>query len=274
MLLVALHGHVSSLAPPNLVLFFLDDHGWGDLGANHPTTLETPHMDKLAAGGLRFTDFHVGYSVCTPSRAALLTGRLCPRTDVCSNFGPTSTHGMALTERLMPEVLSGYDSHMIGKWHLGHNAPYHPTYRGFKTWYGLPYSGDMGCLDATPQGCEPGFNRSQGQPACPALCAPDDAPVRTDLYGTATPLYDSSSRNCSGHSCNADIAEQPFDPLSLNGKYARRATQIVAQHCGTCKAPPFFLYMAFAHTHTPLAYAAAFENASSRPFGQVRAPRR
>ena len=127
----------------------------------------------------------------------------------------------------------------------------------------------MGCLDATPQGCEPSFNRSTGQPACPALCGPDDAPLRTDLYGTAIPLYDSSARNCSGRACNADIVEQPFDPLSLNGKYAARATQIVAAHCGTCKAPPFFLYMAFAHTHTPLGYDAKFDNASARTFGQV-----
>ena len=68
------------------------------LGSWHDVKSETPHMDALAASGIRFSDFHVGFSVCTPSRAALLTGRLCPRTGVCNNFGPYSRHGMALTE--------------------------------------------------------------------------------------------------------------------------------------------------------------------------------
>jgi hypothetical protein len=105
-------------AKPNFLLLFLDDHGWGDMGANVNTTTETPNMDRLAHSGIRFLDFHVGFSVCTPSRAALLTARLCPRTGVCKNFNPTSRYGMALTERTIADVLNsgGYESHMIGKW--------------------------------------------------------------------------------------------------------------------------------------------------------------
>ena len=121
-------------AKPNFLVLFLDDNGYGDLGANaeavppaqmpaypvgswHDVKSETPHMDALAASGIRFSDFHVGFSVCTPSRAALLTGRLCPRTGVCNNFGPYSRHGMALTERTMADILGehGYEPHMIGK---------------------------------------------------------------------------------------------------------------------------------------------------------------
>ena len=120
--------------PINFLVLFLDDHGWGDLGANaadvpaaqmpgfpvgswHDVKSETPHMDALAASGIRFTDFHAGFSVCTPSRAALLTGRLCPRTGVCANFGPYSRHGMPTTERTMADILGahGYEPHMIGK---------------------------------------------------------------------------------------------------------------------------------------------------------------
>jgi arylsulfatase G len=99
-----------------------------------------------------------------------------------------------------------------GKWHLGHGFGYSPTFRGFQTWYGLPYSGDMGCIDATPQGCKPSYDRTKGQPACPALCPVDAAaPIAGDV---AIPLYDSSGLNCSGHaSCNADIVMQPFDPV-------------------------------------------------------------
>ena len=124
---------------PNFLILFLDDHGWGDMGANARSvdpaqlpafpigpwkdaegryTPETPHMDALAESGIRFADFHVGFSVCTPSRAALLTGRLCPRTGVCSNFGPYSAHGMAEGERTVADILgsAGYETHMIGKW--------------------------------------------------------------------------------------------------------------------------------------------------------------
>ena len=121
---------------PNFLVLFLDDHGWGDLGANadsipagqmppfpvgpwHDVKAETPHMDALAASGIRFTDFHVGFSVCAPSRAALLTGRLCTRTGVCKNFSPYSRYGLASTERTMADILgaaAGYDAHMIGKW--------------------------------------------------------------------------------------------------------------------------------------------------------------
>ena len=102
---------------PNFLVLFLDDHGWGDVGANWNETTETPRMDQLAAEGVRFTDFHASYSVCTASRGALLTGRLAPRTGVASNFGPYSTHGMALQERTIANELNdlGYESHMIGK---------------------------------------------------------------------------------------------------------------------------------------------------------------
>ena len=305
-------GTAARAAKPNFLVLFLDDNGYGDLGANansvpaeqmppypvgswkDPTTgkytPETPHMDALAASGIRFSDFHVGFSVCTPSRAALLTGRLCVRTGVCNNFGPYSRHGMALTERTMADILGehGYEPHMIGKWHLGHNNGYHPTYRGFKTYLGLPYSGDMGCLDSTPQACKPSYSRTVGQPACPALCPPDSADARGSGSGfiagavdefydagdffsnqpVAIPLFDSSGPRCSGHvNCSQDISQQPFDPFALNHRYAVRASEIFSRFKagGPDAGKPFLLYVAFAHTHTPLAYQAKYDNASTRP---------
>lgn len=206
--------------PRGIVLFFLDDHGYGDWNVT-----ETPHLNSLAAGGLTLTDFHAAFSVCTPSRAGLMTGRLAPRTGVGKNFGEASIHGLALSEVILPQVLGtvNFKSHMIGKWHLGHADPHQPTSRGFSSFFGLPYSGDMGCIDATPQGCAPDWDRSTGQPACPALCG--------ETRMTAVPLYDSSSRNCSGKaSCNDDIVEQPFDPLSLSKRYAERAETIIRKH--------------------------------------------
>lgn len=261
-------------APPNFVILFLDDHGWGDVGANWNSTKETPNLDRIASKGLRFTDWHAGYSVCTPSRAALLSGRLAPRTGVWSNFGQTSTHGMAVGELLLPQLLeSTHDSHMVGKWHLGHNAPYHPTFRGFQTYTGLPYSGDMGCIDSTPQGCKPSYDRSKKQPACPPLCPPDNS---TDLSHTAIPLYDTRAPRCEGmEDCAETISMQPFDPSTLNAHYVSAASRIIDTHAarvrahqerGTDAPKSLLLYVAFAHTHTPLAYdEKRFGNASSRP---------
>ena len=193
---------------------------------------------------------------------------------------------MADGEVTMPDLLKkkGYDTHMIGKvpnsswlllliaellvvqqWHLGHNEPYSPTFRGFDTYYGLPFSGDMGCIDSTPQGCKPEYNRSISQPACPALCAPESSTNPAATVGI--PLYDSAGQNCTHHtSCNEDIVTQPFNPMSLNTQYASRAKSIFSQYSSSANPNPFLLYMAFAHTHTPLGYdEARFGNASPRP---------
>ena len=109
---------------PNIVLFLADDMGWGDLGANVPgLPSDTPHLDRLLAsaaggggGGVLLRDFHAGSSVCSPARAALLTGRLGPRTGMAFNFGQRSAHGLAQSEALLPELLraAGYATYMVG----------------------------------------------------------------------------------------------------------------------------------------------------------------
>lgn len=266
--------HAAALRP-NIVLLFLDDAGWGDFGCNvgNDTVRETPNIDALARGGMRFSDFHAAASVCTPSRAGLLTGRYPARAGIVGNFGPDSWHGMATDEVTVADVLrgAGYDTRMLGKHHLGFTSGYSPTYRGFRTWCGLPYSGDMGCLDATPQSCHASYNRSVGQPACPALCPADGAPVGDEV---AIPLYNSTAFNCSGHaSCDADIIQQPFNPFELNGVYVAEARRIIAEAAAAARsaaatgapAEPLFLHVAFAHTHTPLAYSERFANSSTRP---------
>lgn len=133
----------------------------------------------------------------------------------------------------------------------------------------------MGCIDTTPQGCRSWYNRGIGQPSCPALCPDDDndddaacdvggSSARSSL--TAIPLFDSTSPNCSGHfSCNDDIVSQPFDPFSLNARYTTRATSIIHDHAEIGGDNPFFLYMAYSHMHTPMAYSAKFEGISTRP---------
>ena len=129
---------------PNVVVIFTDDMGYGDLECYGNPNIATPNINQLAREGVRFTSFYAAASVCSPSRAALLTGRY-PIRNVPSNFGPTSTDGLPLEEVTLASILksNGYNTYAVGKWHLGHENAYLPTNRGFDAFYGLPYSNDM-----------------------------------------------------------------------------------------------------------------------------------
>jgi arylsulfatase A len=130
---------------PNIVLIFADDLGYGDLGCYGHPNIKTPHLDQMAKEGIRFTSFYAAASVCTPSRAGLLTGRY-PIRSLPNNIGPESDHGLPLSEITLADILrqQGYRTMVIGKWHLGHATPeLMPTSRGFDSFYGLLYSNDM-----------------------------------------------------------------------------------------------------------------------------------
>jgi len=130
---------------PNIVIFFADDMGYGDLGCFGSPNIRTPHIDKLANEGIKLTSFYVAGPVCTPSRAGLMSGRY-PIHTLPGNLGPNSKNGFPAEELIIPEVLkgAGYKSMAIGKWHLGYaKKELLPTARGFDHFYGLPYSNDM-----------------------------------------------------------------------------------------------------------------------------------
>ncbi len=129
---------------PNLVFILCDDLGYGDL-ACYGSKLRTPNLDRLASEGVRFTNFNAADPVCSPSRAALLTGRYPTRVGVPNVFFPTDTGGLKLDEVTMANMLKnrGYKTMCIGKWHLGRPTPYLPTNRGFDEYFGIPYSNDM-----------------------------------------------------------------------------------------------------------------------------------
>jgi arylsulfatase len=130
--------------PPNVVMIYADDLGYGDL-ACYGSRLSTPHLDRMAAEGARFTQFYSANPVCSPSRAALLTGRYPTRAGVPRVLFPKDTAGLPDSETTLAQALKprGYRTMCVGKWHLGHLPRYLPTSRGFDEYFGIPYSNDM-----------------------------------------------------------------------------------------------------------------------------------
>ena len=132
--------------PPNFIIVMADDLGFGDVGCDGGELIRTPNIDRMAAEGVRFTDFYSSANVCTPSRAGLLTGRYAIRHGLAEQvIQPDDGRGLPLSEVTIPKALGdGYASALVGKWHLGHMAPYWPpTQYGFGEFHGLPYSHDM-----------------------------------------------------------------------------------------------------------------------------------
>jgi arylsulfatase A-like enzyme len=130
---------------PNVVLVFADDLGYGDLGCTGAKGYATPHLDRMAAEGVRFTNFYVAQAVCSASRAALLTGCYPNRVSILGALGPGSKTGLHPDEVTLAELLKarGYATACFGKWHLGDNPMFLPTRQGFDEYFGLPYSNDM-----------------------------------------------------------------------------------------------------------------------------------
>ena len=131
---------------PNIIIILADDLGYGDVGCNGSTHIKTPNIDRLAAEGVRLTDFYASANVCTPSRAGLLTGRYAIRSGLAHEvIQPADTTGLPTDAWTIPRALKpDYATALIGKWHLGHVAPHWPpTNYGFDRFYGLAYSHDM-----------------------------------------------------------------------------------------------------------------------------------
>ncbi|MDP3068918.1 MAG: sulfatase-like hydrolase/transferase [Opitutaceae bacterium] len=154
--LVGLASGVFAAAPakPNIVFIFVDDLGYSDLGCYGAKDIKTPHIDRLAAEGTKFTSFYVAQAVCTASRAAFFTGSYANRVSMSGALNHTSTTGLHQREKLLAQSLKdqGYATGMFGKWHLGHQPPFLPTRRGFDEWLGIPYSNDNGPLHPVTKG--------------------------------------------------------------------------------------------------------------------------
>lgn len=135
---------------PNIIFIYADDMGYGDVGCYGAKSIKTPNLDRMAAQGLRLTSFYSVSPVCTPSRAALMTGRYAARMGIeqmrlRNVLFPSDKTGLPQSETTVARALKdrGYQTACIGKWHLGHVSPHRPVDHGFDYYFGIPYSNDM-----------------------------------------------------------------------------------------------------------------------------------
>jgi arylsulfatase A-like enzyme len=228
----ALHPPVEGSRPPNVVIIFTDDQGYQDVGCYGSPLIRTPHLDRMAAEGVRFTDFYVGASVCSPSRAALMTGCYPQRISmnvferevngVLQGGGvvlfQNSPRGLHPDELTLAESLKGqgYATACVGKWHLGHLPEYLPMKAGFDSYFGIPYSNDM--------------------------------PIRRDGKNGAVLLR------------NGEVEEHPADQATLTRRYAQEAVKFIRAN----RERPFFLYLAQSMPHIPIFASEAFAGKSPR----------
>ncbi|MDF7808364.1 sulfatase [Pontiellaceae bacterium B12219] len=233
-------------AQPNFIVIYADDMGYGDLGCYGAEGYETPALDQMAREGMRFTDFSTSSSVCTPSRAGMLTGRFAQRWGHDNSvYFPHSKNGMPPSEITIAELLkgAGYRTALVGKWHLGHRSDYLPTSQGFDLFYGIPYSNDMWQAPEIPLADTVIFNEG---------LTLENYLEKKDLkkkYKGRVPLMS-----------GMQVIEWPVDQSTLTKRYTEKAQAFISAN----KENPFFLYLAHAMPHVPLYASEAFAGKTER----------
>jgi arylsulfatase A-like enzyme len=224
----------SAKRPPNIVIIFIDDMGYADIGPFGATAYKTPHLDRMAQEGRIFTDFHSATGVCSASRAGLMTGCYPERVSILGALNWKATTGINANETTLAELCCsrGYATAIYGKWHLGHHKQFLPLQHGFDEYFGLPYSNDMSPLqaqmvkDITPE----------------AAARKRDAPP--------LPLFEGNEI--------VDPAVSPEKLAQQTTLYTEHAVSFIDRH----KDNPFLLYVPHTMVHVPLAVSEKFKDKS------------
>ncbi len=216
--------------PPNIVIIFIDDMGYADIGPFGAEGYETPNLDRMASEGRIFTDFHAATAVCSASRAALLTGCYPERVGIVGALFPDQKIGLHSDELTLAELCKqrGYATAAFGKWHLGHLKPFLPLQHGFDEFFGLPYSNDM-----WPQ------PDVQGDPV----------PKQKERFPNL-PLYEGNRV--------VDDEVTAEDQAQLTTWYTERSVQFIDRN----KDRPFFLYVPHTMVHVPIFVSEKFKGKS------------
>jgi arylsulfatase A len=222
---------------PNIIIMMADDLGYGDLGCYGHPTIRTPNLDRMAAEGLRFTDFYAGANLCTPSRAALLTGRHPIRSGMAGGpkrhvLYPNAASGLPTNEVTIARALKsvGYATACIGKWHLGDRPEFLPNSHGFDFFFGLPYSNDM-------------------NPTSPKVRRTESGSPNPDYKKFDVPLMR-----------NLETLERPVDQTTLTRRYTEEAIRFITEN----QSKPFFIYLPHTFPHVPLFASKKFRGKSAR----------
>lgn len=223
---------VRSQSHPNVVIIFMDDMGYGDLETYGGTGYHTPNTNKMAAEGMRFTNFYAAQAVCSASRAALLTGCYPNRVGISGALSPSSTIALNPGEETIAEMLKkqGYETGIFGKWHLGDKEPYLPLQHGFDEYLGLPYSNDMWPVDYEGKRVTDKDHRKSQYPPLPLIEGNKKVKELNSLD----------------------------DQAGLTTLFTERACNFIRQK----KDKPFFLYLAHSMPHVPIAASQKFAGKS------------
>jgi arylsulfatase A-like enzyme len=200
-------------SPPNFIVIYADDLGYGDLGCYGSPTIATPHLDRMAREGMRFTDAYTSAPFCSPARAGLLTGRLPVRAGLPYVLFPTERHGVPTAETTIPELLRtrGYATACIGKWHLGWAPPFRPMAQGFERFHGLPHTNDV-------------REWKIGEPF-----------MQLTMFEPLTRVE------------GERVVESPVDQAELTRHYTEQANAFIRAH----RERPFFLFLPHTMPHVP-----------------------
>ena len=221
-------GKPASAEKPNIIFILADDLGYADVSCYGAEKIQTPHIDRLAKEGIRFTDGPAGASTCTPTRYGLMTGRYSWRTWL--KYSALSTTAPLLIEEGRMTLASllksaGYATSIVGKWHLGHHPEFLPTRQGFDSYFGIPYSNDM----SHPEGSK---RPKYGQWDTYWKDRQSSALWKTPLLR------------------NEEIIEHPVEQRTITRRYTDEALSFIRKSNEQSK--PFFLYLAHSMPHVPL----------------------